>query len=159
MVLEKTWRWQFLGFESAAEGKPVQDWFNALPEDPEQYEIKDLLNLLQKTNDRLWPDAVFDALRGAKGISEIKIPNIKCFRDGKYKIITYRIYGFFGPKGYDHSYTFLHGTDKDVKNDAIGKQIAEGRLEELTRGLATVHKFDFQGGPYSQTEKGPRRAN
>lgn len=144
MNLERTWRWEFLGFESAAEGRPVQVWFDALPEEPDRYEITDLLDALQKINDRLWPKEIFDPLIGAEGISEIKIPNIRCLRDGKVKIITYRIYGFFGPKGYGHCYTFLHGTDKDVKNDTIGKQIAKGRLDELTGGFANVHKFEFQ---------------
>jgi hypothetical protein len=157
MVLEKTWRWEFLGFESLAEGRPVQAWFNVLPEDPERYEITDLLDSLQKTNDRLWHKEVFDPLRGANGISEIRIPEIKCFRDGEYKLITYRIYGFFGP--YQHCYTFLHGTDKDAKNDRVGKQIAERRLDELTRELATVHKFEFQEEPASPPEKGPRYTN
>jgi hypothetical protein len=157
MSVEKTWRWEFLGFESLAEGRPVQAWFDALPEDPEHYEITDLLDSLQKTNDRLWPEEVFDPLRGASGISEIRIPNIRCFRDGKYKIITYRIYGFFGPR--NHCYTFLHGTDKDVKNDTIGKQIAEGRLDEIRGGLATVHKFEFQKESNSPPEKGPRYTN
>lgn len=159
MYLEKTWRWQFLGFKSTAEGCPVQVWFNAVPEEPDRYEIIDLLDTLQKTNDRLWPDEVFDPLRGAGGISEIKIPNIRCFRDGKVKSITYRIYGFFGPRGYDHSYTFLHGTEKKVKNDTIGKQIAKGRLDELARGIATVHKFEFQEKSDSPLEEGARRPN
>jgi hypothetical protein len=110
-------------------------------------------------NDRLWPDEVFDPLRGAEGISEIKVPNIRCFRDGKVKSITYRIYGFFGPRGYGHCYTFLHGTEKDVKNDTTGKQIAERRLDELARGLATVHKFEFQEEPDPPTEERPRHTN
>jgi hypothetical protein len=159
MAVEKTWRWRFLGFESPAEGRVVQRWFKALPEDPERYEIVDLLDTLQKTNDRLWSDEVFDPLRGAKGISEIKIPNIKCFREGKFRVITYRVYGFFGPTSHDHCYTFLHGTEKGVKNDTIGKQIAEGRLEEIRRGLATVHEFKFQGEPDSALEEGARHPN
>jgi hypothetical protein len=154
---ERTWRWKFLGFQSVAEGRPVQVWFNGLPEEPDRYEIKDLLDALQKVNDRLWPSEVFDPLEGAGGISEIKIPNIRCERGGKVKSITYRIYGFFGPRTYEHSYTFLHGTEKEVKNDTIGKQIAKGRLDELLGGFADVHKFEFQEEPNSEiAERTPR---
>ena len=160
MYRDKTWWWEFLAFRSTAEGRVVQAWFNGLPED-DKYEIADLLDALQKTNDRLWPKEAFDPLKGAGGISEIKIPNIKCFRDGKTKIITYRIYGYFGP--YKHCYTFLHGKEKDVKNDTIGKQIAKGRLGELQRGLSTgvasVDKFEFEAGVDSKTEEEPRRTN
>ena len=160
MNLERAWRWQFLGFESAAEGRPVQVWFDALPEEPDRYEITDLLDFLQKTHNRLWPKEVFDPLIGAGGISEIRIPNLRCFRGGKVKIITYRIYGFFGPKEYgQHCYTFLHGNQKEVKNDTIGKQIAKGRLDELTGGFAGIYKFEFQRGPDSTAAERPRRPN
>ena len=154
---ERKWRWEFFGFRSLAEGRPVQAWFNLLPEEPDRYEITDLLDALQKANDRLWPKEVFDPLKGAEEISEIRIPNIRCERDGKVKSITYRIYGFFGPKNYEHSYTFLHGTEKRVKNDTVGKQIAKGRLDELLGGFADVHKFEFQEEPNSATTERPRR--
>lgn len=160
MDSREKWRWVFLAFRSVAEGRPVQEWFDALP-DEDKYEITDLLDALQKATDRLWPKEVFDPLRGADGISEIKVPNIKCFRAGKVKIITYRIYGYFGP--YKHCYTFLHATEKDVKNDTVGKQIAESRLDELRRGLAsevaTVHKFEFVEGFDSEVEEESRRPN
>ena len=134
-------------------------WFDALPEEPDRYEVKDLLDSLQKINNRLWPKEVFDPLIGAGGIFEIKIPNIRCFRDGKFRIITYRIYGFFGPSGYEHSYTFLHGAEKDVKNDVIGKQIAKGRLDELLGRCADVHKFEFEEEPDTALAERPRRPN
>lgn len=154
---DRAWRWEFLGFRSVAEGRPVQVWFNSLPEEPDRYEITDLLDALQKVNDRPWSEEVFDPLEGAGGISEIKIPNIRCERDGKVKSITYRIYGFFGPKAYEHSYTFLHGTEKEVRNDTIGKRIAKGRLDELLGGFADVHKFEFQEEPNPETaERTPR---
>jgi hypothetical protein len=144
MKHDREWRWEFLGFQSGAEGRPVQVWFNSLPEEPDRYEITDLLDALQKVNDRLWPREAFDPLDGAGGISEIRIPNIRCVRDGNVMSITYRIYGFFGSRGYEHSYTFLHGTEKQVRNDTIGKRIAKGRLDELLGGFADVHKFEFQ---------------
>jgi hypothetical protein len=155
MSIEKGWRWDFLGFESKAEGRPVQRWFDSLPDEPDRYEITDLLDALQKVNDRLWPKEVFDPLLGAGGISEIRIPNIRCERDGKVKVITYRIYGYFGPKQYEHSYTFLHGAQKEVKNDTLGKQIAKGRLDELLGGFADVHKFEFQKESYPTTPERP----
>lgn len=134
----------------------MQSWFDSLPEEPDRYEIIDLLEFLQKTNDRLWPDAVFDRLEGAGGISEIKVPNIRCFRDGKFKVITYRIYGFFGPRNIPHSYTFLHGTHKNVKNDTVGKLIAKGRFDEFTTGTASIQKFEFQVRPNPPTSQGTR---
>jgi Phage derived protein Gp49-like (DUF891) len=156
---ETKWRLQFLAFQSSAEGRPVQDWFDGLPED-DKWEIVDLLDALQKINGRRWPDEVFDPLQGAGGISEIKIPNIKCFRASKYQMITYRIYGYFGPKGY---YTCLHGTAKDVKNDEEGKRIAKRRLDELQRGLrngvASVSKFNFEEGIDSATSERASRPN
>ena len=156
---DRTWRWDFFGFRSVAEGRPVQIWFNALPEDPDRYEITDLLDALQKVNDRPWSKEVFDPLEGAGGISEIKIPNIRCERDGKVKSLTYRIYGFFGPKNYEHSYTFLHGTEKRVKNDTVGKQIAKGRLDELLGGFGDVHKFEFEERSNSTVAERTHRPN
>ena len=158
MVTFETWRWEFLAFKSAAEGCPVQRWFDGLPQDHKE-EIIDLLDHVRNTTNRPWPDKIFDPLKGAGGISEIKPTNIPCLRDGRVKEITYRMYGFFGPKGHEHTYTFLHCAEKDVKNDAIGKQIAKGRLGEIERGSAGVHKFKFQEEPDSEIEERPRRPN
>ena len=147
MYLEKTWRWQFLSFRWANGGSPVQDWYDQLPAEPDRYEIKDLMDTLQKANDRLWPDAVFNPLRNEGGISEIRIPGIRCFRDGKFKTITYRFYGFFGPREYPHSYTFLHAGAKSAKNDLEGKALAKGRFYDFAAGIESgrisVHKFEF----------------
>jgi len=165
VIVKQTWRWQFLSFESLAEGRPVQNWFDSLP-DEDKWEITDLLDGLQKITDRRWPDEgkdrVFDALQGAGGISEIRFPNIKCVRNGKVKIITYRIYGFFGP--YKQCYTFLHGAEKEAKNDKPGKATAKRRLDELQRwglaaGLVSVHKFNVESNANSTTAEGPLRTN
>jgi len=129
--------------------QPVQVWFDGLPDD-DKYEIIDLLEYVEKMTDKPWPEAVFDPLKDAGGISEIKVPNIRCFRDGKYKQITYRMYGFFGPKGHEHAYTFLHCAEKDVKNDTIGKQIAKGQLDKIERGSAGVCKFKLKERPDSE---------
>ena len=161
MFLEKTWRWQFLTFRWAAGGSPVQDWYDTLPDEPDRYEIRDLMDALQKANDRLWPDAVFDPLRGEGGISEIKIPGIRCLRDGKAQTITYRFYGFFGPKEYPHSYTFLHATAKQAKNDVEGKQLAKGRFHDFATGIESgrisIHKFEFTKRPSSKVVEWPSR--
>lgn len=158
MVIYETWRWEFLGFQSEAEGCPVQVWFHNLPQEDRE-EIVDLLDYVRNTTNRPWPKKVFDALEGEGGISELKLDNIRCLRDGEIQEITYRIYGFFGPKQYEHAYTFLHGTAKDAKNDRVGKQIAKGRLDEITRGSARVHKFDFSKSPDSTPKEKPRRPN
>lgn len=130
------WKWEFLGFQSFQEGRPVQAWFNNRTVD-EKGEIVDILVYLQNTTSSLWKWPEFDPLLGAGGISEIRVPNIRSSKG----IITYRIYGYFGPGS--RQYTFLHGTDKKVKNDTHGKGIAKQRLEQLKRGEANVHKFDF----------------
>lgn len=137
------WKWTFLGFESPMEGHPVQSWFDALPEE-EKDEIRDTLVYLEKITDRRWPEASFDPLLGAGGISEVKIAEFRGLRDGVVQRITLRIYGFFGPNDHKRSYTFLHGTDKKVRNDTKGKGVGKRRLDELFRGEATVHKFSFR---------------
>jgi hypothetical protein len=136
------WRWTFCGFESIAEGRPVQIWFNSLSE-VERDEITDLLVYLQNMTASLWRRPEFDPLNGDVGISEIRVPELRLSKKGKIKKVTYRIYGFHGPT--ERTYTFLHATDKEVKNDKLGKSIARARLFELRRGAATIHKFDFEG--------------
>jgi Phage derived protein Gp49-like (DUF891) len=132
------WRWQFLGFQSA-EGRPVQSWFNGLP-DNDRYEILDLLNTLANVTDKLWRRPEFDPLEGAGGISEIRVPGIR----SESGSMTYRIYGYFGPE--KRQYCFLHGTNKKEKNDEEGKSIAKNRFDQLKRRKATVHKFAFEKG-------------
>ena len=138
--MSDTWNWTFLGFESLKEGRPVQTWFDGLPEE-EKDEIRDTLVYLEKIIDRRWPEASYDPLSGAGGISEIKVPEFRRLRHGLVQRITLRIYGFFGPNSQKSAYTFLHGTDKKVRNDTKGKSIGKRRLDELLRGEATVHRF------------------
>ena len=156
VILSNTWPWEFFGFRSEAEGCPVQYWFDNLG-DEDREEITDLLGYIRPMTNRPWPEKVFDPLKGEGGISEIRVENIRCFREGKVQEVTYRIYGFFGPREYEHSYTFLHGTRKEARNDRIGKQIARGRLDEIIRGIAGVHKFEFTKRPNSAVEARPRR--
>jgi hypothetical protein len=153
---EEKWRWEFWSFESVNDGLPVQDWFDGLV-DIEREEIVDLLAYLQNMTDRLWRRPEFDPLEGDNGISEIRVPDLRLPKQGKVEKITYRIYGFRGPG--EGVYTFLHATDKDVKNDKLGKAIARERLAQLRRGDATIRKFDFEGKPDQETSKRAGRPN
>ena len=137
---ESSWRWTFLGFESDLEGRPVQTWFFGLP-DNAQDEIRDLIRYLRNMTNSRWQKPAFDPLEGGGGISELRPDDVSHEEDGEIKTVTYRIYGFFGPKERKNSYTFLHGTDKKERNDKAGKQIAKDRLGQLGRGEATVHEF------------------
>jgi hypothetical protein len=138
-VIERTeWRWQFLGFESVEEGRPVQHWYDGLPEEVKD-EIRDLLDYLGKITDKLWRKPEFDPLRGAGGISELRPDKVSVERNGRIETETYRIYGFFRQR----TYIFLHGKRKGVKNDQPGKQTAVRRLQLLEQGNATVHEFEF----------------
>ncbi|MGH9790428.1 MAG: hypothetical protein ACRD5W_04390 [Candidatus Acidiferrales bacterium] len=132
-----TWKWEFLGFESRAEGQVVQDWFDSLPETHRE-EIVSLLAYLQNMVGRLWDRPYFDPLEGEGGTSEIIVPDIR----DEHGVAYYRIYGFRGPK--EHQYTFLHSTNKKARNDKNGKRIARRRFDEVRRGEAGVHKFSFE---------------
>jgi len=123
-------------FRVAARWASCADWFNALTND-DKFEIIDLLTYLQNITRNPWRLPEFDPLIGAGGISEIRVPEIRNYKGS----ITYRIYGYFGPG--QHQYTFLHGTDKKVRNDKYGKRIAKERLDQINCGEAKVHEFDF----------------
>jgi len=135
------WRWQFLGFESEEEGRPVQSWYNGLPDDAKE-EISDLLGYLEKMTSTLWRLPEFDPLNGEGGISELRPRNVVLETGGEVEEITYRLYGFFGPKPLK-AYTLLHGARKNEKNDRDGKRIAKWRLGQLEGGRARVHEFEF----------------
>lgn len=132
----------------------MQAWFSGLTP-IEKEEVIDLLSYLQNMTNRLWRRPEFDPLDGDTGISEIRVPELRLNRAGKAHKIVYRIYGYFGPGV--QTYTFLHATDKDVKNDQLGKAIARERLSRLKRGDATVQKFDFEGKPDRQVTTRPGR--
>jgi len=140
-------KWTFLDFESADEGKPVQSWFDGLPEDHSD-EVKDRLSFLQVTPRSDWDDPYFDPLSGEGGeISEIRFDPVKCVR-GKF---YYRIYGFFGAEE-EESYKFLHATNKKVRNDKHGKAIAKRRLRQLQNREAELHQFSLDAeGPSEET--------
>src|SRR6267142_1341516 len=131
-------KWIFLAFESAKEGRPIQVWFDGLPEDHRD-EVKDRLGFLQVTPRSDWDDPYFDPLDGEGGeISEIRFDAIKCVK-GKF---YYRIYGFFGLEE-EESYKFLHAVNKKMRNDRHGKSTTKRRLGELQSGAAELHPFDM----------------
>jgi hypothetical protein len=149
-VSETKGTWEFFGFESKAEGRPVQAWYNRLRVEAKE-EITDLVEHLRVrvASQWGWPD--FDPLDGEGGISELRPANIHC-EEGS---LTYRIYGVRGYPG-KWSYTFLHGVRKEERNDMEGKEFAKWRLrqlgeEEIKRGGPAIHKFDFEGEPNSET--------
>lgn len=143
--------WLFFGIELEVEGRPVQDWYDGLSI-LAQEEITDLVGHLRVKKASRWDRPDFDPLEGEGGISEIRPDNIRGDSGSK----TLRMYGIMGyPE--KMSYTFLHGTEKDVKNDRDGKDFAKYRLQQLSiestrRGKAAVHSFNFEGKPYSTAE-------
>lgn len=135
------WSWEFWGFESPTEGRPVQDWFDDLPGEAKD-EIIDLVRYLRLRTNSRWQRPEFDPLRGSCGISELRTDRIQVERGGLCEEATYRMYGYFGPG--EHAYTLLHGTKKEQTNDRPGKQIACERLRQIKLGAATCHRFRFK---------------
>lgn len=127
----------------------MQKWFDGL-EEVDRFEIVDQLIWLSNQIHRQWGRPHFDPLKGEGGISEIIIPDIRTEKGTTY----YRIYGFFGPKEYKHSYTFLHAVDKKARNDKHGKSIARDRFHNLERREATVHELNFARGSDSKVDEG-----
>jgi hypothetical protein len=150
--MSEAWRWTFFGFQSAQEGRPIQAWYDGLPE-AHKSEVVDLLLYLQNVIDRLWTRPFFDPLEGEGGISEIIVPDIRDAQGVAY----YRIYGCPGPEKRD--YTFLHATNKKVRNDRDGKNTARDRLARLRNQDATVHKFNFEKSSVGEISKGTERKN
>lgn len=134
------WQWQFLCFISEHEGCPVQSWFDDLPDEVRD-EIRDILRYLRFKTKSKWEKPTFDPLEGEGGISELRLGKISREENGVIKTYTYRIYGFRGLRELDHSYIFLHGNDKNVRNDKNGKRIARERLGQIERREATVCVF------------------
>ena len=136
--------WGFYGYQTPAEGKPVQDWFNGLSED-EKDEAKDVIGYLQFLPRHLWTKPDFEAFDS--DISEIR------FKVGSLKKI-YRIYGTFWPETRRYSYTFLVGKEKKVSNDKTGKKLARDRFGKLKSKEASAHGFRFSQELNSSTTTG-----
>lgn len=129
------WNWTFRGYETVPQGnRPVQEWYDRLPVEAKD-QVADVLGYLQHLPVAEWKRPTFAPLEDK--ISEIRF---------KANQVKYRIYGYFGPTGFRQSYTFLHGTDKKVSNDKRGKKTAKDRMDEIERGIARTHEFEFEDG-------------
>lgn len=128
-------RWRFYGYETPAKGRPVQEWFEALLQE-EKDEALDTLGYLQVLPLKSWGKPEYEPL--GDGLSEIRFKVSSLNR-------TYRIYGFFWPAGsqHRHSYTFLLGKEKKVKNDKLGIEESRDRKRRVERREASAHEFKF----------------
>ena len=126
-------QWTFYGYRTQAGTRDVQDWFDKLS-DEEKDEVRDTLGYLRRIPSHLWSKPEFDSL--GEGLSEIR------FKVNTLKR-TYRIYGRFWP-GQRHSYTFLLGTIKKVKNPKKDIAKARRRQDQVKRGEVKVHEFEFE---------------
>ncbi|MGH9682225.1 MAG: type II toxin-antitoxin system RelE/ParE family toxin [Candidatus Acidiferrales bacterium] len=133
--LRGAWNWSFRGYETPLGNRLAQDWFDGLSDEAKDG-ARDAIGYLQHSPIHLWKRPHFEKLED--GISEVR------FRVGK---VRYRFYGYFGPGGFFRSYTFLHGTDKKVRNDVHGKGIARVRMGEIERKEARTHEFEFEDEP------------
>jgi hypothetical protein len=138
----------FAGFWSKDEGQTVQHWLDRLPL-VHRIEVAGQISYMRNLISTAWTRPFFDPLVGAGGISEIIIPDI---RDDS-GVAYYRIYGYFGPE--KQQYTFLHATNKKVRNDKNGKAIAKRRLEQIRNKDATTHRVDFLGQSVVRIDKWP----
>jgi hypothetical protein len=128
---------KFCGIDVRGEGRVVQYWFSRLRLEAQE-EILNLVLQLESLPMGLWRRPEFATLQGEEPLSELRPDDVRCDEG----IFFYRIYGLQGYPD-SNSYTFLHGTDKDAKNDIEGKGIARWRIEQLVRKEAQTHKFDF----------------
>jgi hypothetical protein len=124
------WYWTFWGYESRLKNRPVAVWINKLSQ-PARDELVDVLCYMRVSPNNEWLPQHFRLLDD--GISEIR------FQDADHWL---RIYGFFWPDRM--CYTMLHGTEKKVKNDKDGKNLAKSRRDELKKREASVHLFSVE---------------
>jgi hypothetical protein len=140
----------FYGIETFAEGQVVQGWFDALNFDA-QLEILNMVLHLERLPMGRWRRPDYDPLEGEGGISELRPKDIR----GTTGNVTYRLYGLL-KHPHKNAYTFLHGTDKETKNDVDGKEHSRQRMGQLFRNEARTHKFDFTPKAASDTKSGEK---
>jgi hypothetical protein len=127
------WNWRFFAIEWLDGNRPVQSWFDDLPDDAKE-EARDTIRILRNLPPHLWKKPQHDPLSGEE-VTEIRFETASHY---------YRIYGHFGgPPGERQVYTFLYGTDKRVRNDTSGKREATKRKGFITRKEARIHGFKF----------------
>jgi hypothetical protein len=140
------WKWRFRGYVTPAGNKPVQDWFTSLPDEDAKDDARDTFGMLQQVSNALWRRPAFDQLDD--GISEIRF-------DGTSG--TYRLYGYFGPRGERQSYTLLHGVPKKRRRDPDAKRLASKRRDQIERKETSTHEFEFY--ERSRAASQPRSGN
>ncbi len=127
------WNWRFFGIEWSSTGRPVQEWFDSLPDDAKD-EVRDTIGYLQQLPIVAWKKPKFDRL-GGEEICEVRLET---------QSHTYRIYGYHGPSSRGRQvFTFLLGCDKKRGNDTDGKREATKRKRYIEAEMATVHEFKF----------------
>ncbi len=136
------WNWRFFGFQWLNGNKPVQDWFNSLPDEAKD-EGRDVIAYLRHLPSHLWKRPQFDPL-GGEDVSEIRFSTAAQ---------VCRFYGFNWPTGQRQVYTLLHGVTKKVSNDTKGKSEASKRRKYLENGQASVHGFEFNAANNLQAEE------
>jgi hypothetical protein len=125
--------WTLYGFQTKAEGRVVQEWFDGLS-DEEKNEARDTIGYLQHLDLSQWKLPRFEHI--GDGLSEIR------FKVASLNLWV-RIYGSFWPPRVRRAYTLLYGGNKKVKNDRRGKKEAGRRKRLLENNEATVHEFEF----------------
>jgi hypothetical protein len=117
--------------------RPVQDWFDLLPEDAKN-EARDTFSYLEHLPIAAWKKPKFDPLKGEE-VTEVRFET---------KSHVYRIYGYYGPSELGRqAYTLLYGHDKKLGNDAHGKREGTKGKRAIEAGQARVHKFEFYRAP------------
>ena len=140
-----SWNWRFFGLLWSTDNKPVQDWFDLLPEDAKD-EARDTFGYLQHLPIAAWKKPQFDPLKGEE-VSEVRFETATHF---------FRVYGYYGPNSRGRQvYTLLLGHDKKSRNDKAGKREATKRKRSLDRGDAQTHEFEFYRATPQQDRKKP----
>jgi hypothetical protein len=133
--------WTFAGYETAAGGRIVQDWYDSLPVE-EYEELQDTLNYLADTKD--WRRPEFDKVTSP--LHEIR-SKANCANH------LIRVYGFFDPK-IRRRFVMLHGNEsKKVGYDKKGQEIALNHLSLLKQGKASTHEFAVERESAEQNQK------
>ena len=144
----ESWNWRFFGFMWLTENKPVQEWFDLLPDDAKD-EARDTFGYLQHLPIAAWKKPQFDPLKGEE-VSEVRFETATHF---------FRIYGYYGPNRLGRQvYTLLIGHDKQTRNDKAGKREAAKRRRAIERGEGSVHQFEFYRAPSRSDRKKPESA-
>jgi hypothetical protein len=139
------WNWRFFGLMWLTENRPVQEWFDLLPEDAKE-EARDTFGYLQHLPIACWKKPQFDPLKGEE-VNEVRFETATHF---------FRVYGYYGPNALGRqAYTLLLGHDKQTRNDKAGKREATKRKRSIERGDARVHQFEFYRASPRQDRKGP----